>query len=41
MADRDSGPPGLRVRLIGELELSDSKGVLTLPASRKTRALFV
>jgi pimeloyl-ACP methyl ester carboxylesterase len=41
MADGDSGPPGLRVRLIGELELSDAAGVLPLPASRKTRALFV
>ena len=41
MANNDSGPPGLRVRLIGELELSDAAGVLPLPASRKTRALFV
>jgi hypothetical protein len=33
--------PRLKVRLIGELELIDDGRALSLPASRKTRALFV
>src|SRR5688572_2944534 len=31
----------LRVRLVGELQLLDGRHALPLPASRKTRALFV
>ena len=36
-----AGPPRLKVSLFGELSLSDGGVALPLPASRKTRALFV
>ena len=36
-----AGPPRLKVSLFGELTLSDGGVALPLPASRKTRALFV
>ena len=36
-----AGPPRLKVSLFGELTLRDGGAALPLPASRKTRALFV